>query len=293
MVNQNKDIEKRNSGNNQNDFFKSKTYSNESEYDLVIKLKNDINLLQINKRNIESQNKELNEKIIKKDKEIICLITNNNEEKKNLNEQHKNEIEKLENEMKDKTKINEQLKNEISSLQKKLAQAVNSRANGSEIPYNINNNNEKEIGNTFKNLEKKLNIILFIEAERKWLFDEEEDEEEEDEETDEDFILKMKKINEYTIGDKNDTKIYKKENRKMIHRYEDILEQNNELKKKMIIIEEIVVNKQNELYNNLKNGFKALLGFLTINNKSKDKIIYFLNLIQFTEQEIKIIVNTK
>ena len=139
-----------------------------------------------------------------------------------------------------------------------------------------------------------MNIILLIEAERKWLFDEEdEDEEEEDEETDEDFIVKMKKINEYTINDKYEMKVYKKENRKMIHRYEDTLEQNNELKKKMIIIEEIVVNKQNELYNNLKKGFKALLCYLTINNKSKDKVIYFLNLIQFSEQEIKIIMNTK
>ena len=298
MVNQNKDIEKRNSGNNQNDLFKSKTYSNESEYDLIIKLKNDINLLQINKRNIESQNKELNEKIIKKDKEIICLITNNNKEKKNINEQHKNETEKLQNEIKEKNNLNEQLKNEISTLQKKLAQSECSRANGGELPYNINNNNEKEgkkeeIDKKFKNLEKKLNIILFIEADRKWLFDDEEDEEEEDEETDEDFILKMKKINESKTNDNNDTKIYKKENRKMIHRYEDILEQNNELKKKMIIIEEIVVNKQNELYNNLKKGFKALLCFLTINNKSKDKVIYFLNLIQFTEQEIKVIVNMK
>ena len=298
MNNQNKDNDKRNSGNNQNDLFKSKTYSNESEYDLVVKLKNDINLLQINKRNIEAQNKELNEKIIKKDKEIICLITNNNKEKKNINEQYKTEIEKLKNEIKDKTNMNEQLKNEINTLQKKLLQGECVPQNGGEIMYNNKNNFEKDGKNNeikkFKNLEKKLNIILLIEAERKWLFDEEdEDEEEEDEETDEDFIVKMKKINEYTINDKYEMKVYKKENRKMIHRYEDTLEQNNELKKKMIIIEEIVVNKQNELYNNLKKGFKALLCYLTINNKSKDKVIYFLNLIQFSEQEIKIIMNTK
>ena len=32
---------------------------------------------------------------------------------------------------------------------------------------------------------------------------------------------------------------------------------------------------------------------MLFNNKSKDKVIYFLNLIQFTEQEIKVIVNMK
>ena len=61
----------------------------------------------------------------------------------------------------------------------------------------------------------------------------------------------------------------------------------------MIKIEEIVINKQNELYNNLKKGFKALLNYLNINNKSKDKIIYFLNLIQFSQQEIKIMIDSK
>ena len=61
----------------------------------------------------------------------------------------------------------------------------------------------------------------------------------------------------------------------------------------MILIEEIVINKQNELYNNLKKGFKDLMIFININNKSKAKIIYFLNLIQFTEQEIKVIMGMK
>ena len=146
----------------------------------------------------------------------------------------------------------------------------------------------------FKNLEKKLNIILFIEAERKWFDGEEnEDEDEQDDDTDEEFLIKIKKLNEYNTNDNYNLQIVKKENRKMIHRYEDALDQNNELKKKMIIIEEIVINKQNELYNNLKKGFKSLLCFLTINNKSKDKITYFLNLIQFSEQEIKVIINMK
>ena len=284
------EIEKRNSSTNQNDLLKSKAYSTESENELVIKLKNDINLLQINKRNLENLNKELNDKIIKKDKEIICLITNNNKEKKNINEQHKNEIEKLNKEIKDKTIKNEQFSNEIAILQKKLKQIENTYVNGGDLP---------KIKKKFENLEKKLNIILFIEGNMKWfndedgIEDEDEDEEEDDDETDEEFIEKIKKINKYRINDNYEMKIYKKENKKMIHRYEFTLDENNELKKKMITIEEIVINKQNELYNNLKKGFNALLNYLTINNKSKDKVIYFLNLIQFSEQEIKIIINAK
>ena len=291
-------IEKRNSGY-------TKTYSIESENDLVNKLKSEINSLKINIKNLESQNKELDDKIAKKDKEIICLITNNNKEKKNLNEQYKTEIEKLKNEIKDKSNMNEQLSKEMSILQKKLENMESTCANGvngAEIPIKNGVNEEKgeAYGKKFKNLEKKLNIILFIESNNKWEYNENdngvddyEDEEEEDEETDEEFIIKMKKINKLNANDKYEMKIYKKENRRMLIRYEDALDENNELKKKMIKIEEIVINKQNELYNNLKKGFKALLNFLNINNKSKDKIIYFLNLIQFSQQEIKIMIDSK
>ena len=291
-------IEKRNSGN-------TKTYSIESENDFVNKLKSDYNLLQINKKNLELQNKELNDKISKKDKEIICLITNNNKEKKNLNEQYKSEIEKLKNEIKDKTNMNEQLSKEMSILQKKvenLESAYANGGNGAEIAMKngINDKKEEISDKKFKNLEKKFTIMMFIEANNKLEYNENdngvddyEDEEEEDEETDEEFIIKMKKINKFNSNDKFEMKIYKKENRRMLSRYEDALDENNELKKKMIKIEEIVINKQNELYNNLKKGFKALLNFLTINNKSKDKIIYFLNLIQFSQQEIKIMIDSK
>ena len=300
MINNNQklELEKRNSGNNQNELLKSKTYSIESENDLINKLKNDLNLLQINKRNLETQNKELNEKIIKKDKEIICLITNNNKEKRNINEQHKNEIEKLNSEIKDKTNKNEEFRKEISLLQKKLMQVENSCANGGDLPVPIKNkNDENNESKKFENLEKKLNIILFIEGNMKWFYNNEdgleEDEEEEDDENDDDFIAKIKKVNKYRIKDNYEMKIYKKENKKLIHRYEFTLDENSELKKKMITIEEIVINKQNELYNNLKKGFSALLTFITINNKSKDKVIYFLNLIQFSDEEIKIIINSK
>ena len=186
------------------------------------------------------------------------------------------------------TNKNEQFSNEIAILQKKLKQIESTYLNGGDLP---------KAKKKFENLEKKLNIILFIEGNMKWFYDEDgiedEDEEEEDDETDEEFIEKIKKVNNYRINDNYEMKIYKKENKKMIHRYEFTLDENNELKKKMITIEEIVINKQNELYNNLKKGFNALLNYLTINNKSKDKVIYFLNLIQFSEQEIKIIINSK
>ena len=301
MVNNNQklEIEKKNSGNNQNELLKSKTYSNESDYDLINKLKNDLNALQINKRNLETQNKELNDKIIKKDTEIICLITNNNKEKKNLNEQHKNEIEKLNNEIKDKTNKNEEFRKEIALIQKKLIQVENQCANGGDIPAPVKSKGEQcNNSKKFEILEKKLNIILFIEGSMKLFHDDEEDiddedDEEEDDENDDEFIEKIKKVNKYRIKDNYEMKVYKKENKKLIHRYEFTLDENNELKKKMITIEEIVINKQNELYNNLKKGFNALLNYLAINNKSKDKVIYFLNLIQYSSEEIKIIINSK
>ena len=136
----------------------------------------------------------------------------------------------------------------------------------------------------------KGNTIAILENEKKDNFS---DDEEDDEDTDEEFIIKLKKINEIKTNDNYEIKISKKEARNLIHRYEDALDENHELKKKMILIEEIVINKQNELYNNLKKGFKDLLIFLNINNKSKPKIIYFLNLIQFSEQEIKLIIGKK
>ena len=225
---------------------------------------------------------ELNEKIAKKDKEIICLITNANKEKKSLTEKYEKEKEDL-------TK-------EINKLKLIIGNNKDIYENGGEIQ--LKNNNEKNEKIIFKNIIKireisldfKSNLILTIEKrEENDNFSDEED----DEDTDEEFIIKIKKLNETKINDNYQMKSYKKENRKLIHRYEDALDENHELKKKMILIEEIVINKQNELYNNLKKGFKDLLLFLSINNKSKGKIIYFLNLIQFSEQEIKLIIGKK
>ena len=233
------------------------------------KLKNDIS--------------ELNEKLSKKDKEIICLITNNNKEKKGL-------IEKYEKEK-------EELNKEINFLKLQIEKNKDKFENGGEIPI-IKNEKPQNNQNFFKNMAKiqeilfniKGNTIAILENEKKDNFS---DDEEDDEDTDEEFIIKLKKINEIKTNDNYEIKICKKEARKLIHRYEDALDENHELKKKMILIEEIVINKQNELYNNLKKGFKDLLIFLNINNKSKPKIIYFLNLIQFSEQEIKLIIGKK
>ena len=229
---------------------------------------------------------ELNEKLSKKDKEIICLITNNNKDKKNLIEKYEKEKEELNKEI-------NLLKIQIDKNKEK-----DKYENGGEIQ--IKSNQAQKIKNNFKdvvkvneiviNLEKKLISISTNEKEDKNNIS---DEEEDDEDTDEEFIIKIKKLNETKINDNYQMKSYKKENRKLIHRYEDALDENHELKKKMILIEEIVINKQNELYNNLKKGFKDLLLFLSINNKSKGKIIYFLNLIQFSEQEIKLIIGKK
>ena len=224
---------------------------------------------------------ELNEKLAKKDKEIICLITNSNKDKKSLTEKYEKE--------------KEELNKEISKLKLIIGNNKDMYENGGEIQ--IKNDNDKHKSISFKNIIKIREISLDIKSMLLTIEKEEEDnnfsEEEDDEDTDEEFIIKLKKINENKISDNKEIKIYKKENRKLIHKYEDALDENHELKKKMILIEEIVINKQNELYNNLKKGFKDLLIFLNINNKSKAKIIYFLNLIQFSEQEIKVIIGKK
>ena len=226
---------------------------------------------------------ELNEKLSKKDKEIICLITNNNKDKKSLSEKYEKEIDEL------NKKIN------IFNLQ--TEKNKDKYENGGEVQLIKTNNKSEENPNNFKNITKALEIVLDIKPKlsnnEKNVKDNFSDDEEDDEDTDEEFIIKIKKWNEIKINDIYEMKLLKKENKKLIHRYEDALDDNHELKKKMILIEEIVINKQNELYNNLKKGFKDLLIFLNINNKSKGKIIYFLNLIQFSEQEIKVIIGKK
>ena len=228
---------------------------------------------------LKTEINDLNEKLSKKDKEIICLITNTNKEKKSLSEKYEKE--------------KEELNKEINNLKLNLEKSKDKYENGGEIWIK---NNEKDEKIFLKNIQIIKEIVLNIKSNISIINNKEEkdfSDEDDDEDTDEEFIIKLKNINEYKINDSKEIKIYKKENKKLIHRYEDALDDNHELKKKMILIEEIVINKQNELYNNLKKGFKDLLIFLTINNKSKGKILYFLNLIQFSEQEIKLILGKK
>ena len=124
--------------------------------------------------------------------------------------------------------------------------------------------------------------------------DEEEDSEDfYDDETDEEFNEKMKKINKKNPNDTEEIKLYKKENRKMLYRYEDALDEINELKQKMIKIEEIVVKKQNELYNSLKITFETLIGDFNLSNKNRDSLCSFLKLMNYSEDEINNLLSRK
>ena len=96
------------------------------EHAQIDKLNNNITLLNIEKEKLESKNNELSNKLSKKDKEIILLITNNNKDKKSINEQYKNQIESLKKEVEERRKMNEQFKNQITNLQKKIFQMQNS-----------------------------------------------------------------------------------------------------------------------------------------------------------------------
>ena len=125
--------------------------------------------------------------------------------------------------------------------------------------------------------------------------DEEEEESEDyiDDETDEEFNEKMKKINQKNPKDNEEMKLYKKENRKMLYRLEDALEDNNELKQKMITIEKIVTKKQNELYKSLKGTFETLVGDFNLTNKNKDSLNYFLKLMNYSQDEINKLLSKK
>ena len=125
-----------------------------------------------------------------------------------------------------------------------------------------------------------------------------EDEEEEsedyyDDETDEEFNEKMKKLNKKNPKDSEEMKHYKKENRKMLYRLEDALDEIEELKQKMIKIEEIVTKKQNELYNSLKKNFENLIVDFNLSNKNRDALCLFLKIMNYTEDEINNLLTRK
>ena len=103
----------------------------------------------------------------------------------------------------------------------------------------------------------------------------------------------MKKLNEKNPNDSEQMKFYKKENRKMLYRLEDALAENDELQKKLIKIEEIVVKKQNELYSQLKKGFEILINDFNFTNKNRDIFISFLKLMNFSDEEINNLIAKK
>ena len=123
--------------------------------------------------------------------------------------------------------------------------------------------------------------------------EEEESEDYYDDETDDEFNEKMKNINKKNPNDTEEMKLYKKENRKLLYRFEDALAEIEELKQKMIIIEEVVAKKQNELYNSLKNKFETLICDFNLSNKNKDSLYTFLKLMSYSEDEINNLLSRK
>ena len=141
----------------------------EEEIKITKEENNELNkeLKELNK--IKKDYEEINNKLNKKDKEIITLITNNTKEKKNLMEQTNNQIEKLNQEIKDLTKTNESYKEQINSLQKKLSEieTLNETKKKNiiikkECELTFINNKNKEILNPNLNLIEKTEITLNI-----------------------------------------------------------------------------------------------------------------------------------
>ena len=56
-------------------------------------------------------------------------------------------------------------------------------------------------------------------------------------------------------------------------------------------IEELIAKKENELYSSLKKNFTNILSFLNITNNNKDFVIYFMRLMQFSDEEINSLIS--
>ena len=69
-------------------------------------------------------------------------------------------------------------------------------------------------------------------------------------------------------------------------RLEDALDDNDDLKEKMLKIEEVVKTKQKELYTTLKINFCTLINDFNLNQTNKNSLILFMKLIQFSDDEI-------
>ena len=269
----------------------------------------EIKKIKIEKEKLEKNLEEINNKLNKKDKEIITLITNNTKEKKNLIEKNKIEMENILKEKNDIIKINNNYKEQINIFQKKLIENKNniSITKTSDFYY-LNKNSNLPLKNIYlPNREISLiiipSIILSKKKSKNFINNDNtsiEDEEESDDfydyenEENEEFIKKMKKINKKNKLDNEEMKRYRKENRKMISKLEDTFDEVEELKEKMNKIEKLVSEKQGQLYNNIKKYFsRILIDFnFNLNNDNKDNFIYFMKLIQFSDDEIKNIINS-
>ena len=278
----------------------------------------EIKKLKIEKEKIEKNFNEINNKLNKKDKEIITLITNNTKEKKNLVEQNKTEIEKLKKENNEHIKLNNNYKLQITQLQQKLSFIENSislKAKNVSInkifDFNFIQNNKITNINIIEKKEISLTIIPPVTISKKRsknisnnntdnsIEDSNDEEESEDfydyeNEANDEFIKKLKKMNKKNKSDSEEMKLYRKENRKMIYKLEDTLDEVDELKEKMVKIEKLVAEKQGQLYNSLKKYFgRILVDFnINLNNDNRENFIYFMKLIQYSDEEIKNIISS-
>ena len=274
------------------------------------KLNEKIDTLNQEKEIMEKLSQDIKNKLDKKEKDIITLITNNSKEKKTIIEGNKTQMEKLKKEAEDRSKMNEQFKEEITSLHKKIFELENSNKNYQNI--SINKNSEIAlISNITHNFDMKK---LCITPEIKVFYNEkkcdtnfmrrksknetnkddeeesEEDEEYDDNENEDEFLEKMKKLNKKRKDDNEEMKMYRKENRKMLIRLEDALDEIDELNQKMIKIEEVIPQKINEIYTILKKYFNSIISDINISNNNIEKVISFMKLIQFSDDEINSII---
>ena len=103
----------------------------------------------------------------------------------------------------------------------------------------------------------------------------------------------MIKLNKKRKDDHEEMKTDLRENRKLMARFEDALDEIDELKQKMNKIEETIAKKLNEIYSSLKKYFISFITDVSISNNNKENIICFLKLMQFSDDEINSIINRK
>ena len=188
--------------------------------------------------------------------------------------------------------MNDQYKEEMAILQKKIFELENTP-----------NENDNKKTNFDINVLKKISEIQIFYEDKKTAGpmrkksrnenkdDEEENEEDEDfnddDENEEEFLEKIKKLNHKKKGDNKEMIAYRKENRKLLARYEYSLDEIDELKEKMKKIEELISQSQN----NLKIQFQNILSFVTISNKGKGNVIQFMKSMQFSDEEINYLIS--